>query len=103
MPEDWMLALGALVGVGAGLGVYLGFGRHGPAVAFANEREERLTRKLVRQLGCPLWAALEVVRKEIEIAPTQSDETILKRAAYHYRQNLPEPGQCRVYRDRAPG
>jgi hypothetical protein len=103
MPEDWVLALGALVGVGAALGLYLNFGRHSPEVDFENEREERLARKLAAQLGCPLPAALAAVRKEIGYAPTQSDETILKRAAYHYLQNLPEPGPCRVYRDRAAG
>ena len=104
MPEDWMIALAVLVGVVAGAGLYLGLGRRGEETgAFADEREERLTRRLAGQLGCPLAAALTAVRRELEIAPTQPDDTILKRAAYHYRQNLPDPGPCRVYRDRAPG
>jgi hypothetical protein len=102
MPEDWVLALIAFVGVGAALGVYIGFGGRGPAVRFANEREERLTRRLVGQLGCPLPTAHAAVRRELGIAPTESDETILKRAAYHYLRNQPEPGACGVYRDRAP-
>jgi hypothetical protein len=103
MPEEWMIALAVVVGVVAGLGLSRGFRRREEAVAFANAREERLTRKLARQLGGPLGPALDAVRKELEIAPTQTDETILKRAEYHYRQNLPDPGPCRVYRDRAPG
>ena len=103
MPEDWMIALAVLVGVVAGAGLYSSRGRRGAGVAFANKRDERLTRKLAGQLDCPPGAALEAVRRELEIAPQQPDETILKRAAYHYRQNLPEPGPCRAYRDRAPG
>jgi hypothetical protein len=102
MPEDLELALVAFVAVCAALGVLIGFGRRGPALAFADEREEQLTRRLASQLGCPLTTALAAVRKELGIAPTASDETILKRAAYHYCQNLPEPGGCGVYRDRAP-
>jgi hypothetical protein len=102
MPEDWMIALAALVGVAAGVWLCLGRGRHG-AIAFENAREARLTRKLAGQLDCPLAVALEAVRRELTIAPQQPDETILKRAEYHYRRNLPEPGTCRVYRDRAPG
>ncbi len=103
MPDDWMLALGALIGVGAGTGLYLGFGRRGGEVTFADEREGRLTRKLAGQLRCPLAAALAVVRHELELAPSQPDDTILKRAAYHYRQNLPDAGPCSVYRDRKTG
>jgi hypothetical protein len=103
MPEDWIIALGVIFGIGAGAGLLLGFGRRAEAIAFADEREEQLTRKLAGQLGCPLLDALGAVRQELQIAPTQTDETILKRAAYHYRQNLPDSGPCRVYRDRAPG
>ena len=103
MPEDWMLALGLLVGVAAGSALYFAFGRRRDAVAFADEREGRLTHKLAGQLGCPLAAALDAVRHELDIAPNQPDETILKRAAYHHRQNAPEPGPCRVYRDRTRG
>ena len=103
MPEDWMIAVGMVVGVVAGLALSLGFRRREEAVAFANAREERLARTLAGRLRCPLGPALDVVRRELEIAPTQTDDTILKRAEYHYRRNLPEPGSCRAYRDRAPG
>ena len=103
MPEDWMIALAVVVGVVAGLVLSRGARRREEVIAFANEREERLTRKLAGQLGCPLGPALDAVRQELKIAPKQTDETILKRAAYHYRQNLPEPGSCGVFRDRAPG
>ena len=102
MPEPWMLALGVLVGVVAGVGLYL-VGRRADGVTFADEREERLTRKLARRLGCSLGAALAFVRREVELAPSLPDDTILKRATYHYQQSLPEPGPCRVYRDRSPG
>jgi len=98
-----MLAVGLLVGVVAGAALYLVFGLGGEAVAFADEREERLTRKLAGQLGCSLAAALDAVRRELDIAPAQPDETILKRATYHYRQNLPDGAPCRVYRDRTRG
>lgn len=103
MPEDWVIALGAIVLLAAAAGLANALARRGPVVAFVDEREEQLTRKLAGQLGCPLADALGVVRRELAIAPAQSDDTILKRAAYHYRQNLPEPGPCRTYRDRAPG
>jgi hypothetical protein len=71
-------------------------------IAFADEREERLTRQAARTLGCSVEEALPVVRHEIDLSPGQSDEVLLKRAAYHYRQNLPE-APCQVFRDRAPG
>jgi hypothetical protein len=100
MPELWMVAVGVVLVATA---AYLTSGRRGESVAFADEREERLTRRLAGQLGCPPGAALEAVRRELALAPTQTDDTILKRAEYHYRQNLPDPGPCRAYRDRAPG
>ncbi len=103
MPEDWMIAVAVTVGIVAGVGLVRGFGRRADPVAFADEREERLSRKLAARVGCPLAAAQEAVRQELKLAPTQPDDTILKRADYHYRQNLPEPGPCHVYRDRARG
>src|SRR4051794_39730547 len=82
MPEVWELGLVAGVLFVAGLVVWAL--RPGAApVAFADEREERLTRKLAALVGCPLGHALPSVRQEIRIAPDQSDETLLKRAAYH--------------------
>jgi hypothetical protein len=71
-------------------------------VAFVDEREERLTRRLAQLVRSSLAQALTAMRKELELAPGQSDETLIKRAAYHYRQELPEPS-CGGYRDRAPG
>ncbi len=102
MPETWMIGGGVLLGVIVGLALYLTFLRR-EDVAFADEREERLTHELADRLRCPLSAALEAIRRELSIAPGQPDETILKRAAYHHTRNLPEAGPCRSYRDRAPG
>jgi hypothetical protein len=101
MPELLMIAGGVLLGVLIGTLLYFMFPRE--SVLFADEREERLTRELAEQLRCPLDAALEAVRKELSLGPNQPDDTILKRAAYHYRQNLTDGGPCRTYRDRAPG
>ena len=53
-------------------------------------------------LHAAVAGVLSAVRRELELAPTQSDDTLVKRAAYHYRQELPER-TCQVYRDRAPG
>ena len=72
------------------------------AVVFADQREESLTRQLANTVGCSPGTALAFVRNELGISPLQSDDTLLKRAAYHYRQELPEK-TCQVYRDRAPG
>ena len=88
------------------------FGRRQPAnrpapgaprsVEFQSPQEERLTRKLAQVVGCGVAQALPAVRREIGFAPHQSDETLVKRAAYHYRQELPEKA-CPVFRDAAPG
>jgi hypothetical protein len=107
MPEAWMIGGGVLVGVAIGLCAYRALGRRAEDGAgdidFADEREERLTRRLAGQVRCDLPAALPFVRRELELGPSQPDDTIIKRAAYHYTRSLPEPGPCRVYRDRAPG
>jgi hypothetical protein len=100
MSDVWLpliLTTGAL----AAGGLYL-LSRRPRSVVFADQREERLTRQLARVLGCSLEDALPAVRKEIDLAPHQSDETLVKRAAYHYRQELPEKA-CPVYRDSSPG
>lgn len=102
MPEDLVLAALGVAGlVVTGL-VLFARREAAPAVAFADEREERLTRRLAETLRCGLAQALPLVREELRLGPGQSDETLLKRAAYHYRRNLPEKA-CHVYRDRAPG
>ncbi len=102
MPSEW-IAVAVAVSVVAVLGIVrLAVGRGGCAVTFANEREEKLTRKLASRVGCSLADALPAMRHEIKQDPNQPDETLLKRAEYHYRQNLPEKTSCQVYRDRAP-
>ncbi len=101
--SDELVVVAVAVGVVAALGVArFAAGRGGCAVAFADEREESLTRQLASRIGCSLSDALPAMRHEIKHGPTQSDETLLKRAEYHYRQNLPEKTSCHVYRDRAP-
>lgn len=101
MMEFWLPVL-IVVGIAA-VGLYLVSGRR-PAepIVFENEREERLTRRLTQMVRCPLAVALQAIRKELHIAPGQADETLLKRAAYHYRQDQPEK-VCSIYRDRARG
>jgi hypothetical protein len=69
---------------------------------FANPREEQLARKLARVVGCSVAQALPAIRREVDIAPNQSDETLVKRAAYHYRQDIPETS-CPVYQDKTRG
>jgi hypothetical protein len=101
MSDVWELAAVAAVLFVAGLVVW-SLRPIPVAVTFTDEREERLTRRLAALVGCSLAQALPSVRREIEIAPGQSDETLLKRAAYHYRQELPEK-TCSVYRDRTRG
>lgn len=102
MPELWVAAAVAMGVVGAaGLGVLMLRPRP-VAVNFVNPREEQLTRRVAQTVGCELAVALPAVRTEMQIAPDQTDETLLKRAVYHYRQNLPEK-PCGAWRDRAPG
>jgi hypothetical protein len=102
MPDVSILAGGVLLGVVVGLVLYLTFGRSEGAVTFASAREKRLTHQLAGQLGCSPAVAVGFVRRELECDPAQPDATILKRAAYHYTRNLPEPG-LGCYRDRRPG
>ena len=101
MPDVWVTA-----GIAAALlltaGVVLRARRNGEAVTFEDEREERLAGRLARVVGSTPAQALPAIRKELRIAPGQSDETLVKRAAYHYRQDLPD-APCPVYRDRAVG
>ncbi|MBI2807244.1 MAG: hypothetical protein HYX68_19855 [Planctomycetes bacterium] len=69
---------------------------------FENEREERLTRAMARIVGCSLKQALPAVRKELDIAPGQTDDTLIKRAAYHYRQDQPV-AECPIYPEKRRG
>jgi hypothetical protein len=69
---------------------------------FADEREEKLTLRLARMVGCSTGRALDAIRREMKIAPDATDDAILKRAAYHYSRDIPER-ECPVFRDRAAG
>jgi hypothetical protein len=101
MENMWIAAIAA--GVVLVLGLFLFLVRTDTnSVSFTDEREERLTHKLSEMLGCSLAEALPAMRRELELAPGQPDDTLLKRAAYHYVQGLPD-GPCRVWRDRTPG
>jgi hypothetical protein len=100
MADAW-LTWCILVATGAAVFGYLRM-RSAKPLVFANPREERLARRLTGVVGCTLAQALQAVRKEVDMAPKQSDETLLKRAAYHYRQERPESA-CPVYRDEVPG
>jgi hypothetical protein len=75
--------------------------RRSGRVAYANPREERLTRAVARRAGYSPAQALAAVRWEIEIAPQQSDDTLLKRAAYHCRPESSETSRA-AYQDPAP-
>jgi len=91
-----------IAGAVSAVGLLYFWTRREEPLVFADQREEGLTRRLAKMVGCSLARALPLIRREIDIAPTQSDDTLLKRAAYHYRQELPEK-TCQVYRDSAPG
>ncbi|MCI0705711.1 MAG: hypothetical protein L0241_32015 [Planctomycetia bacterium] len=100
MPDIWVFVAAF---IGLVLSVYLLIPRQKVEMSFENEREERLARKLAAMVGCAVAEALPAVRRELELNPKHPDETLLKWAAYHYRQSLPEGTSCSVYRDRAPG
>jgi hypothetical protein len=102
MPEvSTMVGFGLFCAI-VGVGLYFLFGR-GESVAFADEREERLSHRLADRVGCPLGYALDFVRRELSIASDLPDDTILKRAEYHCRRDLPENAPCRTYRDQTRG
>jgi hypothetical protein len=100
MIETWVPVVAVAAAVVL-VGLYLRPRRAEPLV-FADEREERLTLEVARAVGCAPAQALPAVRREIEYSPGQSDETLAKRAAYHYRQEAPERA-CGVYHDRVRG
>ena len=103
MPETSTLVGFAIFCAIVGLGLYFMFGRGGASVAFRNDREKQLTNELADRVGCPLGYALEFVRRELSISPDEDDQTILKRAEYHCRRDLPENAPCRTYRDSTRG
>ena len=90
MEPVWIFVAAAVVA--GGLAVSLLMKRTGPAKpTFANEREEQLTRSVAAKAQCSLAAALESVRQELRFSPQQTEDVIVKRAVYHYRQaNPPE-------------
>jgi hypothetical protein len=100
MPAAWV-PMTVVVAAAIAAGLYLLTRRPQPVV-FANPRAKLLASRLARAVGCSLSQALPVIRQELEIAPNQSDDTLLKRAAYHYRQELPE-NSCQIYHDEVPG
>jgi hypothetical protein len=69
---------------------------------FENDREEQLTRRVAAQVKCPLGAALESVRQELDYSPGQSDDVLVKRAVYHYNQAHPAEHKV-TYCDRIRG
>src|SRR5262245_52512463 len=101
MPEMWVVLTVSVAALVAG---YFLYPRRSapPPPEFGDPREEQLTRQVARTVGCPLEAALPAVRHELDLSPNQSDETLVKRAVYHYRQALPE-ATCRTWRDAARG
>jgi hypothetical protein len=104
MPELWIIA-GVVIVAGVGLAIRLNRSR--PAEPTECEfvpagRDGDLAVQLAKIVGCTPLLALDAVRHELDLAPTQTDEVILKRAAYHYRNNLPEREQPR-YRDKVRG
>jgi hypothetical protein len=102
MPNALVVAgMVAAVVLALGLMHFVGRRREEP-VSFASEREEQLTRKLAATLGCSPARALPWLRKELQIAPDQTDENLLKRAAYHYRRSQPD-APCPVWRAGKPG
>jgi hypothetical protein len=102
MPNALVVAgMIAVVALALGLAHFVGRRRQEP-VRFANEREERLTKKLAATVGCSPVQAHPWLRKELEIAPDQTDDNLLKRAAYHYRRNQPD-APCPVWRAGKPG
>jgi hypothetical protein len=65
-------------------------------------REGELAVRLAKIVGCVPIQALAAVRQELNLAPSQSDDVILKRAAYHYRNAVPERRGA-IYRDKVRG
>jgi hypothetical protein len=105
VPDTWVIAAAAALPLALGLYRLARRPKRDPVAepaATGDEREERLARRVAREVGCTPAQALPAVRREIGLAPHQPDATILKRATYHYRRELPERA-CAAYRDRAAG
>ena len=100
MGEAWIIVAACAVVALAASRILLA--RRPEVMHFRDDREEKLTRRLAESVGCSLADAQAAVRREVQIAPDQLDETIIKRARYHYQRGVPER-PCGVFRDRAPG
>jgi hypothetical protein len=99
MPNAFLVA-GMIAAVVVALALVHLFGRRrDEPVSFADEREETLTRQLAAMVGCSPARALPWVRKEMQIAPNQTDDNLVKRAAYQYRRSQPD-ATCAVWRNR---
>jgi len=103
MPELWIVAgLAVLVGIGLAVRV-MRAQPEAPACEYVPEgREGELAVRLAKIVGCTPLRALPSVRQELDLAPAADDDVILKRAAYHYRNALPER-EPPAYRDKVRG
>ena len=91
--------------VAAGVGFVLGRRavRSAPVVEpEMTEREAHLAKHVAQRARCTVFAALPAVRHELALAPDKDDETLAKRATYHYQMALPEK-DCTTYRDSVKG
>jgi len=104
--SDLWIVVGVAAAVALGLGLVARARRAngtGPACDLVPDgRDGRLAARMARTVGCTPADALPAVRHELDLSPGQTDDVILKRAAYHYRNALPERPRA-GYRDRARG
>ena len=100
MTEIWVA--GAVVAAGVGFVLGRRAVRKPQPVEVVDEREGQLAKRVAARAGCSVADALPAVRHELELAPHQTDDTLVKRATYHYQMNLPER-TCTTYRDSAKG
>ena len=63
-------------------------------VMFADEREETLAKRVAARAKSSLADALVSVRQELAFGSQASDETIIKRAVYHYQRA--DPGERKI-------
>ena len=71
-------------------------------LAFESEREEQLARRVAARAKAGVGDVLPSIRHEIALAPNQTDDTLVKRAIYHYQMSRPER-ECGGYRDTVRG
>ena len=105
MSEPWIfvgVAMAAIVGLGLAVRALRPRETQSACELLPEGREGELATRLARTVGCTPLEALPAVRHELDLSPGQADDVILKRAAYHYRMNLPERSPA-AYRDRVKG